>query len=539
MLIMSAISTTVSASESVTESIKAPAIAHSLKSARTSIPGLTVDDAIRTAPKGKVTKLSRDGDAYYGVWAKPVRTNYMSVAGELVECDNGDVYLKDAVSMLPTGLYIKGRKDGKSLVFDLPQVAYIESYYGELYPYKLTTLIYSNTDNSWYPVNSEKAKELNLPVVEDKFVINIKADGTYHFTTPKIASTMVGLVMVNDDSWSAFAEIESTWSPISAETVTPPATIETADIIVHSNDKSHYAKCGIIGDDVYAKGLFSTMPDAWIKGCRDGKKLTFASSQYMGIEPKRNIHTYFSAANYVVTTNPITGQEVPGLEYTDKLSFEYNDNEAAYIALANQAATLNVVPDKISYIEYLLNPKLQWLPEDMSYNPGMPEIIDYDYSDKYGDLRIRFILPTYNENGILLNKDNIKFCFHVDEKIFVFTPDDYRDFDEDVTEIPYDIRTYDIEYIPEEGYHQVFFYFGEKPVGVQSLYYIDGKKVGESKIAVAKSAGVDLITADRVIESEEYYSIDGRPTTDPAPGIYIKVIKYTDGTHESVKCVVK
>lgn len=539
MLIMSAISTTVSASESVTESIKAPAIAHSLKSARTSIPGLTVDDAIRTAPKGKVTKLSRDGDAYYGVWAKPVRTNYMSVAGELVECDNGDVYLKDAVSMLPTGLYIKGRKDGKSLVFDLPQVAYIESYYGELYPYKLTTLIYSNTDNSWYPVNSEKAKELNLPVVEDKFVINIKADGTYHFTTPKIASTMVGLVMVNDDSWSAFAEIESTWSPISAETVTPPAAIETADIIVHSNDKSHYAKCGIIGDDVYAKGLFSTMPDAWIKGCRDGKKLTFASSQYMGIEPKRNIHTYFSAANYVVTTNPITGQEVPGLEYTDKLSFEYNDNEAAYIALANQAATLNVVPDKISYIEYLLNPKLQWLPEDMSYNPGMPEIIDYDYSDKYGDLRIRFILPTYNENGILLNKDNIKFCFHVDEKIFVFTPDDYRDFDEDVTEIPYDIRTYDIEYIPEEGYHQVFFYFGEKPVGVQSLYYIDGKKVGESKIAVAKSAGVDSITADRVIESEEYYSIDGRLTTKPAPGIYIKVIKYTDGTHESVKTIVK
>lgn len=91
-------------------------------------PGLTIDDAISTPPSGKVTKLSRDGDAIYSVWGQMNRADYLSVASELVECDNGDVYLKDPVSQLPTGLYIKGHKEGQKLVFDLPQVAYLESY---------------------------------------------------------------------------------------------------------------------------------------------------------------------------------------------------------------------------------------------------------------------------------------------------------------------------------------------------------------------------------------------------------------------------
>lgn len=502
-------------------------------------PELSADDAISTPPAGKVTKLSRDGDAIYGLWGTQKRADYLSVASELVECDNGDVYLKDPVSQFPTGLYIKGHKEGQSIVFDLPQVAYVESFYGELYPYKFTTLVYSKTDNTWYPVNSAKAKAQNLPVVEDKFVIDINADGTYHYACPADLSVMVGLAMAEDDTWAGFAEIESTWKPISVEAVTPPAGFKADDVILNCKDKDHYVKCGFVGDDVYLQGLFTKMPDSWIKGTRDGNRLTFASSQYVGIEPERHAYTYFSAANYVMAEHPVTGQMVPSLEYTDALTFEYNEEAAAYVALTDQTATLNVLPDKISYIEYLRDPRLRWLPDDMSYTPAAPEIVDYDYSAAYGDLRVRFKLPTYNDKGMLLNKDNIRFRFFVDDKVFVFTPAEYRDFDEDVTELPYVIRTYDIEYIPEEGYHQVFFYFGEKPVGVQSLYYVDGKKVGESEIAVAKSAGVASVTVDRTVAAEEYYTIDGRRVARPAPGLYVKVIEYTDGSHESVKTVVK
>lgn len=32
------------------------------------VPGLTIDDAIHTAPEGKVTVLTRSGEAYYGTW---------------------------------------------------------------------------------------------------------------------------------------------------------------------------------------------------------------------------------------------------------------------------------------------------------------------------------------------------------------------------------------------------------------------------------------------------------------------------------------
>lgn len=44
---------------------------------------------------------------------------------------------------------------------------------------------------------------------------------------------------------------------------------------------------------------------------------------------------------------------------------------------------------------------------------------------------------------------------------------------------------------------------------------------------------------DRTVATEGYYTIDGRRVAQPAPGLYVKVIEYTDGSRESVKAVVK
>ena len=39
---------------------------------------------------------------------------------------------------------------------------------------------------------------------------------------------------------------------------------------------------GFNGDEVWLKGICQYLPDAWIKGWRDGDKLVFPSEQYLG-----------------------------------------------------------------------------------------------------------------------------------------------------------------------------------------------------------------------------------------------------------------
>lgn len=44
----------------------------------------------------------------------------------------------------------------------------------------------------------------------------------------------------------------------------------------------HDVEVGFDGNDVYVKGLFEQVPDAWVKGVKNGETVTFAQGQYIG-----------------------------------------------------------------------------------------------------------------------------------------------------------------------------------------------------------------------------------------------------------------
>ncbi len=505
-------------------------------------PGLTIDDAIHTAPEGKVTQLSRSGEAYYSTWSGYKMGSFTGLASEIVECENGDFYLKNPISLLTTNLYIKGRKEGNKLVFDLPQVAYLEPYYGNIYPYKLTNMVYCEADKDFYPVDSEIAKQLNLPEVENTFVIDILEDGSYNYSAPDGGNVFAGLVDVESDKWSGYGEIESTWETMDVEKVTVPTDLKIAETIVtNKSTEPHYANIGFNGNDVYVQGLFSAMPKAWMKGTRNGDAITFASSQYLGVEPVNNAHVFFVAATYNTSKDPQSEKDITEIKYAEDITFSYDKDNDCYKALDGQTATLSGYADRVAYLEYLREPEMMMIPADMSYNPAKPEILLYDYSAEWGDLKLNFKLPAQNKQGIPLDKRNIYFSFFVDGEVFTFTPEEYSSFKEPQSLFPYDIFVNDLMLLPGENMYEAWFYFGEKPIGIQSYYYKDGKKIGESEIAVAQSSGIEDVTADgnKTVHATEYYTVTGQRIDKPSTGIFIKVIRYNDGSIKTSKTTVK
>lgn len=96
------------------------------------------------------------------------------------------------------------------------------------------------------------------------------------------------------------------------------------------NDISTTATIGFEGDDVYLKGLVSLIPDAWIKGAKQGDKLVFPTGQYVG--------TYGGNDMYLVGYDTNT-QEITDISFTisgdnfyilDNLVFENGKADQLY-----------------------------------------------------------------------------------------------------------------------------------------------------------------------------------------------------------------
>lgn len=351
---------------------------------------------------------------------------------------------------------------------------------------------------------------------------------------------IVGLVAVDSDKWSGYGEIESTWEPLNYKTVTIPSDLKIAEtIITNKSTDSHYANMGIDGNDVYVQGLFSAMPEAWVKGTRKGDVVTFPSSQYLGVEPVNNAHVFFVGSTYSIVKDPESGADVTKISYADKITFDYDKDTDCYKALNEQTATLSGLANEVAYLEYLREPEMMMVPADMSYDPAKPEILLYDYSAQWGDLKLNFKLPAENTQGIPLDKRNIFFSFFVDGEVFTFTPDVYPAFTEPQSLFPYDIYKTDLLLL--FGVYEAWFYFGEKPIGIQSYYYKNGEKIGESEMVVAQSSGIEDVIADgnKTVETTEYYTVAGQRVDKPSTGLYLKVVRYTDGSVKTTKTTVK
>ena len=236
-------------------------------------------NGIITAPdEGEHKYYKREGIAYF---PQSGQLYYKDQEGnvEIVECEDGTVYVKNLVSEYKTGAWVKGTIEGTTLTIPVNQPVDYSSYYSA------TLSIYWGVyTGSGFEKNLEKEA---ITFTIDGDVITLEGSDDYNF---------VGVFWDDDDSFSGYGDYDTVWTldteydPSLYEFVTLPAGVETENwyLIGYTYSSGAYnmykarPEVAFDGDDVYVKGIFTDFPEAWVKGTIDGTTVTFKNCQYLG-----------------------------------------------------------------------------------------------------------------------------------------------------------------------------------------------------------------------------------------------------------------
>lgn len=271
--------------------------------------------------------------------------------------------------------------------------------------------------------------------------------------------------------------------------VTPPADLETESWLLTAQryDASEYTvdaflsvNIGFSGDDVYVQGLNMYLPEAWVKGTRNGNQLTFATNQYYGElsdDSSTSYDTYFAGCD-VTWFDGVTGLQPIDVTFTI--------DETGTRWTTNTVLVVNTALDAIAGFDFLKDVVIA-KPIDGAATPKAPTIyqfMPYDNTNGYGGVSLTF--PPVDVDGNPLQTDKLSYILYKDvehEESTITIPawsDEQQDY-VDMTEIPYNFTDdYNIE---AHGYAAYFYEPSSSwnRVGVKAIY-VGGGETRESEI---------------------------------------------------------
>ena len=199
------------------------------------------------------------------------------------------------------------------------------------------------------------------------------------------------------------------------------------------------------GDDVYFQNFSSYLPEAWVKGTKNGNSVTFPEMQYMGEYGKNGSVYAFYGGDAVFTYDAETGI--------------YSAEGEIYIVLADK------------YLDNrFFNPVLRKVVEKAG-TPADP-IITEVANTQYGPL-VSFNIPVVDTdgNGMLTSKLSFQFFVDVEEEVsaLTFKTADYTKLAQDMMVIPYGF-TDNYDFYADQIYLNMPEYNTFNKIGVQSIY---------------------------------------------------------------------
>ena len=215
--------------------------------------------------------------------------------------------------------------------------------------------------------------------------------------------------------WVSGSTLKPTEAPVTPDLVVAPEGLEFKEYAMtytdyDKNAASSTAYVGIDGNDVYIKGFSSYMPDALIKGTKDGNTVTFPANQYLG--------SYAGYDSY----------------FMEEAVFTYDAEADTYTAEGDVYSVLGG-----QYIDvYATNPVLKGVVE-VATTPADPQITALT-NGQYG-YYITFNVPNVDIDGNGLVSSKLSFIIYTDIEgeiaPLTFTSATHEKLTEDMTEIPY------------------------------------------------------------------------------------------------------
>jgi thiol-disulfide isomerase/thioredoxin len=426
-------------------------------------------------PEGEQVLYQRSGSAYYVVFGYLFDTALSGAIGNVVFGEGNKVFIKDIISQYASGTWVEGTIDGSKITVSFPQQ--VLDYYGEAY---YAQILRYDAGEQWY---------LPVSASDNKLVFNYDA-ATGDIAVPENSALATGeeIVAMTDAAgeWTGYADWDIGFTKMTDTPVEAPEGIETSVYSLTADDyDGSLVNVGFVGNDVYIQGIYSGLPDAWIKGTLTDDKVVFHTGQYLGADETTGYFQYFVSAT--------------SEQYWDDIYEEYNteyalsDNEVVFDfdpstkKLFNGSLFLiNGGNSEVNYAAVLDNAVISPFVETPATpaNPVWSTIFDGGYSYYsygYGWGYLEFKTPVADTEGNFIVADKLSYQIYTkvngEVKPLVLSADDYvNQTVPEMSEIPYSYDdAYDIGF--SEGNHYVYYYvIGPEAYGVQSIYRGGGEE---------------------------------------------------------------
>ncbi|MBR2237274.1 MAG: hypothetical protein IJ887_05290 [Prevotella sp.] len=420
---------------------------------------------ITNQPEGEYMLMSRSGEAYgaslFGVF-------YAEVSGKVAEvvfgADN-KVYMKDIITQFNTGGWIEGTLSGSTITFKLPQPIYEESgstYYATMMKFSNNTFVKDNT-----------SQQLTFNYNKKEGIITSAsnlADG----------SRVIGLATA-DGAWTGFADWNITMNTVTEQPAEAPEGLETTDYAITAPDVvGSIVQVGFKDNEVWVKGIYAGMPDAWIHGTINGNKATFPKGQFLGADLTTGYFQYLMSAKIEEVYYEEYGETYTSyiLDNAD-ITFDYDPLTREFTN--SSCFLINAGTDAVSYAaafnEASLKPfaEVAATPQTPVWN-GISEYgFDYFYNYQYGWGVFDFDILTEDTDGNFILPEKLTYLIYTrvngEEKVYEFSAYDHiYQTVPTMTEIPFDYAD-GWDFAVSGTQHTIYFFNGgAEAYGIQAIY---------------------------------------------------------------------
>ena len=337
----------------------------------------------------------------------------------------------------------------------------------------------------------------------------------------KVVVTIAGNTQVNsiDIMTAAFVPI-AVEAPEGLETATYTFDAKAVEAGHEEKGAEAYSlqiPVGFDGNDAYIQGLAADEPELWVKATKnEAGQYVIPANQYMG-----TIEFWGWDFDYFFTAVDANGNMVD-------VVLDY-DAEAGKFSTAQTLVLNGALAELEPYLTFTDVTITKFV--EVAATPANPAVEAFGLSST-GDPCADFVIPATGTNGEVLNTGKLFYIVWVEkdgeQKPYTFAAGPYyRDFEEDVTEVPYNFDGYDFYKGGERVYFEedVTEFSSWTNVGIQSIYY-GGGEVNKTNVVWKENGeysdptGISSINADNG-KAAVIFNIAGQRLSTPQKGLNI------------------
>ena len=422
---------------------------------------------VASQPEGTHMYMFRNASAYYVYFFYVFQAEVIDGVGEVVI--NGDeIYFKNPISQYATDTWIKGTISGSSVTFDFPQTVGYDASGNEL----VVDLFEYDGDSQWFVKSTKTSLKYSY----------FRGSMTTKDSDFVSGTTILGLAYAEGSEWTGYADWNIQLTPFTDKPVTVPADLATEQYSLSRYNGSGanvggIVELGVSGNDVYVKGIYSDLPDGWIKGTVADGKYVFPNGQFMGATATN--YEYFVGADSTQAYDDYYDEYYTEYSLNGK-DITFNQTGEAYKAdgafLVNGGKTeVNYAADYNSAVLTRFN--------EVPATPAAPIVNKVSpYSDAYGYGYFDFQIQTFDTDGNFINPDKVSYQLYLvvngQPRLLETTNDIYTAQQEEVMNewtLNY-TDNWDV-YIQDGGGFSFYYYVtGFEKVGVQTIYRGGGEE---------------------------------------------------------------